>query len=129
MAFNSQIPRSKYIPVESITLSDYSYQYVEVLDHLGAGYNLIFDQDIQFEEFMISESNAGRLDIISWLSYQTVDYWWVIGYFNGIVNPFYELTPGRIIRIPDKSTIDFALQQSVQKDASAVDGQRVIEIP
>ena len=129
MSFTSQIPRSKFIPVESITLSDYSYQYVEVLDHLGAKYNSMFDIDMKFEEFMISESNAGRLDIISWMSYETVDYWWVIGYFNGIVNPLYELTPGRIIRIPDRSAVDFALQQGLQKETNSGNSQRTIEIP
>ena len=130
MAFESQIPRAKFIPTEKITLSDFSFQQIEVLDHLKASFNDMFDRSIAYEEFIVAEDTAGRLDLISWKAFQTVDYWWVIGYYNGIINPLYEVTPGRVLKIPSRNDVDFSLQAGLQRQVgSGLNVQRVIDIP
>ena len=43
---------------------------------------------------------------ISYKFYNTYKLWWLICKFNGITNPFNELTPGTVIKIPTKETVD-----------------------
>ena len=43
---------------------------------------------------------------ISYKFYNTYKLWWLICKFNGIINPFNELTPGTVIKIPTKETVD-----------------------
>ena len=43
---------------------------------------------------------------ISYKFYKTYKLWWLICKFNNIKNPFYELTPGKEIKIPSKEMAD-----------------------
>lgn len=74
---------------------------------------------------MVSDANAGRLDLIAWEVYQSVDMWWVIGYYNGIVNPIFDLTPGKKLKIPSLTDIQFALEVNTQQ---VISQSRVVDI-
>jgi hypothetical protein len=41
-----------------------------------------------------------RLDIVSYIYFDTPDYWWVIAAYNKIKDPLFSLEPGMMIRIP-----------------------------
>jgi hypothetical protein len=43
---------------------------------------------------------------ISYIYYGTISLWWLICKFNGIKNPFTDILPGRIIKIPVKKIVD-----------------------
>lgn len=47
-----------------------------------------------------------RLTLVSYREYGTVDLWWVIGAYNGIVNPLTDVLPGTVLAIPSRSSVD-----------------------
>ena len=52
---------------------------------------------------------------ISYKFYNTYKLWWLICKFNGIANPFNELIPGTVIKIPTKETAD-AIMDVIKKN-------------
>jgi len=50
--------------------------------------------------FTIESGEEGRWDLISYKSYHTVLYWWIICLANGVVNPWDIIPAGSTIRIP-----------------------------
>ena len=46
---------------------------------------------------------------ISYKFYRTYKLWWLICKVNGITNPFYELIPGKEIKIPSKEMVNSIL--------------------
>lgn len=86
----------------SIVQSD-SGSYLEMVD----GNFVRFLSELKYDKsFMVTEAVAGRLEFISYQLYKTINLWWVIGLYNGIVNPFKEVVAGKIIKIPTKDSID-----------------------
>lgn len=43
---------------------------------------------------------GGRPDLISQKAYQTPEYWWLICAVNDISDPFEQLIPGKLIKLP-----------------------------
>lgn len=77
--------------------------YLEVVD----GRYVRFLKELKFERsFIVTDSAAGRLEFISYQLYKTIDLWWVIGLYNGIVNPFKEVIAGKLLRVPTRASID-----------------------
>ena len=50
--------------------------------------------------YTVEEGDIGRPDLISYKTYKTVSYWWLICYINGIKDPFLEMTSGKLLVIP-----------------------------
>lgn len=48
----------------------------------------------------VRSGEEGRLGIISERVYRVASLWWVIAYVNNIVDPFEEVTVGRVLRYP-----------------------------
>lgn len=46
-----------------------------------------------------------RIDLISDAFYGDSRYWWVIAQFNDIIDPYSEITPGRMLVIPTKNRV------------------------
>lgn len=65
-------------------------------------------EDIYHE---VTEVDKSRLDLIAWQYYGNVNFWWVIAVVNDIYDPFTDLTPGTIIRIPNQSNVYEALRK------------------
>ncbi len=88
------------------------------IDYLKATY-LPLIQDIGvFTEFQVNSAMEGRLDLISNKFYRTPTLWWVIGMYNGITNPVFEVSIGRKLKIPDRNILDTVLQTSVEPSIS-----------
>lgn len=51
--------------------------------------------------YRLSSIDRKRPDIISYKNYGIVGYWWVICVVNGIEDPFFETTIGRVVAIPN----------------------------
>lgn len=73
---------------------------VQELDHL---YNNLsgFTMNLAPQYYMVTEDDLMRVDLISFKSYGTVRYWWLIAFVNKIQDPFNDLTPGQILEIPN----------------------------
>ena len=64
------------------------------------------------KSMQVTQENAFRPDIISYTYYNTPLLAWLICYVNSIANPYDKTTglfPGRVLRIPDVTTIIAAL--------------------
>lgn len=56
-------------------------------------------RDISF--YRLNSIDRKRPDIISYRGYNTEKYWWLVCLTNGISDPFFETTIGRIIKFPN----------------------------
>lgn len=83
------------------------------LDWLSANYNNLFEQVSTVQSFVITDTEAGLPDVISYRFYNTEELWWLICVYNGIIDPLTELVTGLTIQIPDldQSTV-FLFQNS-----------------
>jgi hypothetical protein len=50
--------------------------------------------------YRMSVIDRKRPDITSYRNYGTPAFWWMILAFNGIQDPFFETTVGRVVQIP-----------------------------
>ena len=66
---------------------------------INKGFNSVPD-NIQYTEFTIPAGKEFRPDLISNEVYGKPSLWKVFCVFNGILNPFKELVPGKTIKIP-----------------------------
>lgn len=60
-----------------------------------------FTPKYELTSYRISEQDILRPDLISENNYNTKDYWWLILFYNGIVDPFTELEVGDLLFIPN----------------------------
>lgn len=71
-------------------------------DYLGNG-NIDFREMVTDHTYVVTGPVVNRIDMISYKIYGTVDLWWLICAVNDIMDPFTELTLGRVLKVP---TID-----------------------
>lgn len=126
MSIISQFPRRNFIPTANITLTDFDFEQIPVLDLVKADYVEIFETNvIGFTEFIITSSFEGRPDLIAYKFYESTDLWWAICIFNSVINPVFELTVGKILRIPQKEQLEFLLQSTKPSSQNP----RTVDIP
>lgn len=58
----------------------------------------------------ITQDIVNRPDLISFKAYNTVDLWWVIYEYNGIIDPLFDLKTGQILKIPTFQRVTAAIQ-------------------
>ena len=51
--------------------------------------------------YQLTAEDIGRMDLISFKVYQTVDYWWLLAYVNDVENIFTDMTVGDLYQIPN----------------------------
>lgn len=97
-----------------------NYDYANLFNVINKGEKSYFNlcKNIYFDNTQYLTSNDVESYIIvdddSWSSisykfYRTYKLWWLICKFNNVTNPFYELTPGKEIKIPSKEMVDSIL--------------------
>ena len=65
--------------------------------------------------YRVEDVDLMRPDMISYKSYGSVRYWWIILYINGIEDPFYDLIVGSLLDIPSQLDIyDFFKQYALR---------------
>lgn len=72
-------------------------------------------------QHVVTPNEDGRLDLISFHSYGTVDLWWIIGLVNGLVDPIRDPHTGRVLVIPSL----FDIEEYFQLMLSAGRGQAI----
>ena len=50
--------------------------------------------------YTVVQQDLLRLDLISFKVYQTVDYWWLLGYVNGVENIWTDMAVGDLYTVP-----------------------------
>ena len=53
----------------------------------------------------VTDAQVGRLDLISFHEYDTVDLWWIIAAVNDIIDPRTDMHAGQRLLIPDFSLV------------------------
>ena len=69
----------------------------------GIGTNL--KKDTEFVAYKVKQSD--NLDLLALKYYNNPSFWWVIAYFNDIMDALTPLTVGTIIKIPSIASIEF----------------------
>lgn len=91
------------------------------LDCLSAKYkNIKFVLTPQIS-YVITSADTANLPGLSSQIYGSRDYWWVIGLFNGILDPIGGLEPGMVLQLPTLADINaFLSTQDTQAENSSV---------
>lgn len=58
-----------------------------------------------YDNYLVKETDNGRLDRIAAQYYQDSSLWWVIAWVNNIKDAMADLVPGTILKIPKKDAI------------------------
>jgi len=61
--------------------------------------NFVMNYDPSY--YTVKEDDKARPDLISYKTYRTVSYWWLICYVNEIQNPFLDVYVGQLMVIPN----------------------------
>jgi len=59
--------------------------------------------------YTVDQKSVGRLDNIADAFLGDDNLWWLIAQYNAILDPFSEITEGRILRIPTKARVQTLL--------------------
>lgn len=68
-----------------------------------------FSRDVSDITYTVENFYTGRLDLIASVFYNEPRYWWVIAQYNNILDPFSEITPGRVLLIPTRDRLALLL--------------------
>jgi hypothetical protein len=69
----------------------------------------IFQTDTTDIIYAVENFYENRLDLIASVFYNEPRYWWIIAQYNNILDPFSEITAGRVLRIPSKDRLSLML--------------------
>lgn len=70
--------------------------------------------------YRVVQEDLGRLDLISYKQYQTVDYWWLVGYINDVENVWTDMVVGDLYKIPSVIDIyNFYKQYAINTNSNA----------
>lgn len=80
------------------------YPDVVVDDNIEKDYLSTTFTSYDFENYSlykVPQALVGRLDMISYIHYQTVEFWWLIAQANDIMNIHDEMYSGQNLKIPN----------------------------
>lgn len=62
------------------------------------------------------QTNDSLVDV-SYKAYGTTTLYWLVGYYNGIIDPF-EVTPGTTLKVPDAGSVEGVFNALLAKGAT-----------
>ena len=80
---------------KKVVISD--IQELDLLYHNLSKFKMKYNPDY----YRVDATDGMRPDLISFKSYGTVRYWWIVCLVNGIQNPFSDIAVGEILEIPN----------------------------
>lgn len=95
--------RIQYVPI--VGVKGIRKEVTQTLDYLSAPYIQTIKNVKNFVLHPVSDADAGRPDLIAKKYYGSPELWWIICFYNGIINPISELKSGVTLKIPDYSPI------------------------
>ncbi len=92
------------------------------LDYLSAKYKNIKDLLPAKQSYTLSDFDESNLPGLAYKFYGDTGYWWIIGLYNGIIDPISGLTPGTVLQLPSLADINSLLtaQDSQKLTTSSV---------
>jgi hypothetical protein len=96
------LKRATYLPIAGST-------YAPRLNYLAAKYKNIKHLLPAVNTYVVTASDVANLPGIAFNVYRDRDYWWVIGFYNGIIFPETDLVPGMVLQLPSLSDINALL--------------------
>ncbi len=125
MSFKSNFPESSHIPVVQVAVNKFSSSTEPMLDLLNADHVKMFggvsNVTLPFSTYSVTVGSQGRLDLVDYINNGKVELWWLIGYINGIINPIFDLTVDKDIKIPAVGSLHAALQAAATLTTKTVD--------
>jgi len=85
-----------------------------------------FQRDDSDIVYAVENFYAQRLDLIASVFYNEPRYWWFLAQYNSILDPFTEITPGRILLIPTADRLSLLLGSAKGGVASTREAVTVI---
>jgi hypothetical protein len=67
------------------------------------------DKDDSDIVYTVENFYEGRLDLIASVFYNEPRWWWILAQYNNILDPFNEVTAGRVLLIPSKERLSFMI--------------------
>ena len=113
--------RSGYLPRSVVGTADRELKVV--MDYMSAPYLNLNEYITKYSTHVISQAFEGRPDLISHKLYGSVDLWWVVCQFNGVVNPFTDLYVGLLIKVPDYSQLMHVLHEALEETVAFIQGK------
>lgn len=92
------------------------------LDYTQSSYVRLHLRNLPYEFFTVLAQHKHRPDLVALDALGDPSCWWIICFYNGIINPLKELTSGVVLRIPDKTSVETLL--STAKQVSRI-GERI----
>lgn len=59
----------------------------------------------EYDIYTVGQSDLNRPDLIAHKMYGDVSLWWVIMYVNNIFDPFRDLCPGMVLKVPPMEAV------------------------
>jgi hypothetical protein len=91
-------------------LEDRTLRYTKIVEKDNLEFDYLDKTSIDFSTFptpeliyIVTQTVIGRIDLVSFQSYGTVDLWWLIALRNDIINPIDDLVLGDQLYIPSLS--------------------------
>ena len=65
--------------------------------------NLVkFDPIYPVQYYRLKGEDVIRLDLVSYKVYGSVQFWWLLGSYNGVQNPLVDMKAGDLYKIPNQ---------------------------
>jgi hypothetical protein len=106
---NLDLHRSAYLTVGGTTKNPYR-------DYLSPKYLNIKYLLPASKSYIVDASDQANAPGIAFKFYGSVDYWWVVCMYNGILDPITEFKPGLVLQLPSLSSVNaFLSAQDTQQ--------------
>jgi len=74
---------------------------IKEIDYLSLSSFIKDKTNLKISKYTIQQKDLGRLDLVSYKIYGSVDYWWLLADYNNIIDIEAELYVGMILDAPD----------------------------
>lgn len=113
MATMIDLNRATYLQVGGV-------EGAPVIDYLSANYlNIRFLLKAR-DTYQVTTADSCNLPGIAHKVYGDKGYWWIIGMYNGIIDPVQDLVPGLVLQLPAISDINAMLSKQTAQTLTNV---------
>ena len=117
---NLQSQRDTYTPSTAV-FDGTSPGIYYIQDYLSAGYVTMVNDLKEYRDHIVTQEELGLPDAIAHKHYGDADLWWVICYYNGIIDPLNDMKIGAKIKVPNiQSAGSFFSRARPEKTASRI---------
>lgn len=90
------------------------------LNYLSARYLNIRFMLTPSQEYVVTAKDEANSFGIAYNVYGDKSYWWVVCFYNGILNPITDIVPGRRLQLPSLADVNAFLTRQTTSEAATV---------